>query len=59
MAATATAKAAAPAIADRVSGQQPSRLRSLLVAGMVGTTAAVVTYRLLRSAPAGGRANDE
>jgi len=59
MAATATAKAAAPALADRIGGRQASRLRSLLVAGMVGTTAAVLTYRLLRSAPAGERASDK
>jgi hypothetical protein len=50
MASTAV-RAAAPAVADRMQGRQPSRLRSLLVAGVVGATAATVTYRLLRSPP--------
>jgi hypothetical protein len=50
MAASATAEAAAPAIADRLRGEQPSRFRSLVAAGVVGVAAAVLTYRLLRSA---------
>lgn len=53
MAASATMRAAAPALAERAVGRQPSRLRSLLAAGVVGAAAAVVTYRLLRSPPAG------
>jgi hypothetical protein len=51
MAASTAVRVAAPAVADRAMGRQPSRLRSLLVAGVVGTTAAVVTYRLLRTPP--------
>jgi hypothetical protein len=50
MASTAV-RAAAPAVADRMQGRQPSRLRSLLVAGVVGATAAALTYRVLRSPP--------
>jgi hypothetical protein len=51
MAAETVVEAAAPAVADRAIGRRPSRLRSLLVAGVVGATAAAVTYRLLRSPP--------
>jgi hypothetical protein len=36
------------AVQQRVSGEQPSRTRSVLTAVMVGTAAAVMTYRLLR-----------
>ena len=57
MAASATMRAAAPAVAERAVGQQPSRLRSLLAAGVVGATAAVLTYRLLRSPPGRGGAD--
>lgn len=39
-------------------GLQPSRLRSLLAAGVVGATVAVVTYRLLRSPPRQGAEKD-
>jgi hypothetical protein len=50
--ATATAlKAAAPAVADRIQGNQPSRTRALLATMMVGAAAAAATYKLLRSAP--------
>ena len=51
MAAETVVEAAAPAVADRAMGRRPSRMRSLLVAGVVGATAAAVTYRLLRSPP--------
>jgi hypothetical protein len=33
---------------QRFAGEQPSRTRSVLTALMVGTAAAVMTYRLLR-----------
>ena len=52
MAASTAVRAVAPAVADRAQGRQPSRLRSLFAAAVVGATAAAVTYRLLRSAPA-------
>jgi hypothetical protein len=35
-------------VRQRASGEQPSRIRSLLTAVVVGGTAAVMTYRLLR-----------
>jgi hypothetical protein len=57
MAVSATAKAAAPAVAERARGEQPSRLRSLVAAASVGVAAAVLTYRLLRNAPAGKSAD--
>ena len=41
----------APAFADRLQGRQPSRIRSAIAAAMVGTTAAAVTYRMLRREP--------
>jgi|SoiMethySBSTD1v2_1073268.scaffolds.fasta_scaffold752671_1 hypothetical protein len=44
----AAVKSVAPAVADRVSGKQPSRMRSLLAAAVVGAGSAVLTYRLLR-----------
>jgi hypothetical protein len=59
MATSAAARAVAPAVADLTRGRQASRLRSLLVAGMVGAGAAVLTYRLLRSAPASEDPSDE
>lgn len=37
------------AIQERMSGAKPGALRSLLIAISVGLTAAVATYRLLRS----------
>jgi hypothetical protein len=49
MATTAAVEAAAPALVDRARGQQSSRPRALLAATVVGTAAAVATYRLLRS----------
>jgi hypothetical protein len=36
------------AVQQRVAGDQPSRTRSLLTAMMIGTAAAVLTYRVLR-----------
>jgi len=41
----------APALSDVASGEQPSRTRAVLAAAVVGTTAAAVTYRLLRRLP--------
>jgi hypothetical protein len=58
MATSAAVRAVAPAVADLTRGQPASRLRSLLVAGVVGASAAVLTYRLLRSAPAPQDADD-
>lgn len=37
------------AIGDRASGTKPGAFRALLIAISVGLTAAVATYRLLRS----------
>jgi hypothetical protein len=45
------ASVATPAFADRLRGRQPSRLRSLLAAGVVGAATGALTYRWLRSAP--------
>jgi hypothetical protein len=59
MAATATAKAVVPAVVERARGGQPSRLRSLVTAASVGVAAAVLTYRLLCSVPAGGPADEK
>ena len=36
------------AVAQRATGEQPSRTRSALAAVVVGGAAAVLTYRLLR-----------
>jgi hypothetical protein len=49
---SAAAEVVAPAVVERVRGRQPSRVRSLVAAGAVGMAAAVITYRVLRSAPA-------
>jgi hypothetical protein len=35
-------------VKTRVAGERPSRTRSFLTAALVGGTAAVMTYRLLR-----------
>ena len=40
------------AAGERAQGRQPSRLRSLTAAAVAGAAAAVLVYRLLRSAPA-------
>ena len=37
------------AVGDRLSGSTPGLLRALVAAVTVGVTAAVLTYRLLRS----------
>ena len=37
------------AVADRVAGDSPGRLRSLVAAAAVGVACAALTYRLLRS----------
>jgi hypothetical protein len=58
MAASTAVRTAAPALADRAQGRQPSRMRSLFAASVVGATAAVVTYRLLRRPPARDSEND-
>jgi hypothetical protein len=39
--------------AARLAGERPSRARALVAATFVGLGAAVVTYKLLRSEPAG------
>ena len=39
---------AADAIVDRLTGTQPSRVKSLLAATAVGFASAALTYRLLR-----------
>jgi hypothetical protein len=44
-------RAAAPAVAERIQGEQPSRLRALLAAAVIGGATAVAAYRLLRNAP--------
>jgi hypothetical protein len=59
MAATAAVEAIAPAIGDRLRGEQPSRLRSLLTAAVVGAAAAGLTYKLLRNAPENESPDDE
>ena len=41
------------ALGQRISGEQVSRPRSLAAAAVVGASAAVVTYRLLRSGDSG------
>jgi hypothetical protein len=41
---------ASEVLAERVAGRRPSRVRSALAAAAVGAGAAVLTYRLLRSA---------
>jgi hypothetical protein len=39
------------AAADLAFGRRPSRVRSLAAAVVIGATAAMLTYRLLRRAP--------
>jgi len=36
---------------DKALGQQPSRLRSAIAAGAVGTATATLLYKLLRKTP--------
>jgi high-affinity Fe2+/Pb2+ permease len=52
VAASAAVRTIAPAVAERVQGEQPSRLKALVAATAVGAAAAVAVYRLLRSVPA-------
>ena len=47
------------AVAERVTGNRPSRLKSALVAATVGFTAAALAYRLLRSGAGGSETADE
>jgi hypothetical protein len=42
---------AADAAKQRAAGERPSRMRSAVTAALVGGTAAVMTYRLLRREP--------
>jgi len=58
MAVSTAAKVAAPAIAERARGRQPSRTRSLFAATLVGFAAAALTYRMLRSPPKQDGEND-
>jgi hypothetical protein len=51
VATSAAVRAAAPAVAERIQGEQPSRLRALLAAAVIGGATAVAAYRLLRNAP--------
>jgi hypothetical protein len=37
------------AVSDRVSGERPGRMRSLLAAAAVGVACATLAYKLLRS----------
>jgi hypothetical protein len=41
------------AVTDRVSGGQPSRVRALIAAIVIGFGAAVLAYRLLRGGSGG------
>jgi hypothetical protein len=36
-------------VGARLAGERPSRAKAVLMAGMAGVAAAVLTYRLLRS----------
>jgi len=38
------------AVAERIAGDGPSRLRAVIAAVVVGVGAAILTYRLLRAA---------
>jgi 2-methylcitrate dehydratase PrpD len=43
------ASSAAETVGERLAGERPGRMRSLLTATVVGVAAAAVTYKLLRS----------
>jgi hypothetical protein len=43
------AAVAAETVGERLSGRRPSRLRALIVSGVAGVGAGVLTYKLLRS----------
>jgi hypothetical protein len=47
------------AVADRIKGDEPGRLRALGAAIVVGVGAALLTYRLLRSDDAEDEDEDE
>jgi hypothetical protein len=47
--ATSAVQNAAETMGRRLAGERPGRLRSLLVAAMVGVGSATLTYKLLRS----------
>ena len=49
MTTAAVADVTADAVAERAGGGQPGRLRSALAAAAIGTAAAVLTYKFLRS----------
>jgi hypothetical protein len=42
------------AVTDRISGEQPSRVRALIAAIAIGFGAAVLAYRLLRGGSSDG-----
>ena len=44
-------KVAKDAAVERMSGQQPGRMRALIAAAAAGVAAAALTYRFLRSEP--------
>ena len=56
MATPTAVKAAVPAVAERIQGEQPSRVRALIAATTIGAAVAVAAYRLLRSAASAGDA---
>ena len=47
--ATSAAQTAAETMGRKLAGERPGRLRSLLVAAMIGVGSATLTYKLLRS----------
>jgi hypothetical protein len=58
--ATETAlRAATPAVAERIQGEQPSRLRAIAAATVIGAAVAVAAYRLLRHVPANEDSTNE
>ena len=59
MATSTAVRAAAPAVAERIEGEQPSRVRSLVAATVIGAAVAVAAYRLLRSAPTSSQDESE
>jgi hypothetical protein len=59
MATETAVRAAAPAVAERIQGEQPSRVRAIAAATVIGAAVAVVAYRLLRNVPANDDATNE
>ena len=47
--ATSAATSAAETVGERLTGEQPGRMRALFTAALVGAGAAALTYKLLRS----------